>query len=207
MSTRIYILILLIIIFLVLTKKKKFENFENKNKYYLIANNPKIKVKDILKIAESNENTLIFFNHIEPFKKFSILDLKKLNNSNSKKMLFLRSNHLKSYWGKEEQENQKIKIFDNENTKIILSDNTKNLKNPYYFKIIDYKKYIKKYPGKKQPQTGFVTFHYLKTLTNQDNIILYGFSRKQGEHDGDWCHEKTYELDFYKKNNVNIISI
>ena len=207
MFTNIFIVILLIIIFFVLRRKKKLENFQNKSKYYLIANNPKIQVKEILKMAESSENTLVFFNHIEPFKKFQNSDLKKLHNSNSKKLLFLRSNHLNSYWGKEEQENQKIKIFNKENTIIILSDNTKNLKNPYDFKIIDYKKYITKYPGKKQPQTGFVTFHYLKTLTTQDNIILYGFSRKQGEHDGDWCHEKTYELDFYKKNNVNIISL
>jgi hypothetical protein len=206
---KLYASIFIIIILYILITTCKIEHFKNNNnnKYYLIANNPEIKVSDIMKFANNINNTLIFFNHIEPFKKFNSNDLKNLNNSDCKKLLFLRSNHLNSFWGKTEYDNQKIKIFNRNNTIIILSDNTKNLKNPYNLRIVDYKKYIKKYPGKKQPQTGFVCYHYINSITNKKNIFLYGFSRKQGEHDGDWCHEKTYELDYYKKNNVNNIEL
>jgi len=204
---KIIFLIFLLSILLLIIKNYKKENFNNKNKYYLIANNPKITPNEILKLSKLSNNVLVFFNHIEPFKKFSISELIKLKNSKSQKKLFLRSNHLNSYWGKEEFDNQKIKIFNINNTNIILSDNTKNLKNPLRLNVINYKKYINDYPKKKQPQTGFVTFHYLNSFTNKYNIILYGFSRKKGQDDGDWCHEKNYELDYYKKNNVNIINL
>ena len=200
----IIVLILLLIYFL---KKKNVEKFNSyDSKIYLIPNSLKVKKNLIFNLSKNENNILVFFNHCGPLKNFSITDLKKLK---CKTLLFLRANHNRSYWGKREYEKQKYKIFNSYNTYIIPSKNAEmeKINNKHNFKIISFKNLIKDYPNKKEPQTGFIAYHYLKDIYPNINITLVGFDRKHGEADADWYHEKTYELDYYKRNNVNNISL
>ena len=91
----------------------------------------------------------------------------------------MRANHNNSYWGKREYENQEYKIFNSDNTYIIPSRNANMAKinNKHNFKIISFDKLIKNYPKKREPQTGFIAYHYLKDIYPNINITLVGFDR------------------------------
>ena len=208
------IIILLFLIFLVLSLKKynlkihHVENFKNDEKVFLIANNREINKKNLKDFFKNNENyTYVFFNHIGPLWSFTKKELEEFNKYKCKKLLFLRENHHHSYWGKRELNSNKFIMFNNKNSFIIPSKNgnLKKLKNPNNLKILKFKHLIpKKYPKKKEPQTGFIAYHFFKQKYR--NIILVGFTRKNGEDPADWFHEKNFELEYYKKNRVpNII--
>jgi len=199
------IIFLILLLYYYLLKKR--ETFYNKERQcYLIPNSPKITKKLLLKLGKNKNDCLVFFNHCGPLKKFSISDLKELK---SNKLLFLRANHNMSYWGKQEYNNQKYKIFNNSNTFIIPSRNAKmnKINNHNNFKIIQFSNLIKNYPKKKEPQSGFIAYHYIKNNFPEYKINLVGFDRKHGEAPADWYHEKNYELEFYKKNNINNIDL
>ena len=149
MKQEFYIIFIILFLLYFLLKKKETFYDTKKNKCYLIPNSKKI-TKDLLLSLGKNENIcLVFFNHCGPLKNFSVLDLKKLK---CKKLLFLRENHHSSYWGKNEYNNQKYKIFNPSNTFIIPSKNAKmrKLNNPHNLKIIQFSNLIKNYPNKKK---------------------------------------------------------
>ena len=206
------IIILLFVLFLVLSLRiynvENFENLKNNEKVFLIANNRKMNKNKLKEFIQNNENyTYVFFNHIGPLWSFTKKELEELNNYKCKKILFLRENHHYSYWGKRELNSNRFIMFNNKNSFIIpaKNGNLKKLRNPNNLKILKFKHLIpKNYPKKKEPQTGFVAYHFFKQ--KYKNIILVGFTRKEGEDPADWFHEKNLELEYYKKNNVpNII--
>lgn len=203
---KIYIILFFLLVLFLLNQKGKEKFKINRNKMYLIPNNPKIKKELLLKLGKDKNNYLVFFNHCGPIKEFSVNELKKIK---SKKILFLRANHNKSYWGKKEYENQKYRIFNSDNTFIIPSINAKmnSIINKNNLKIINMKNLIKNYPKNKDPQSGFIGFHYLKKKYPNNHLILVGFDRKHGQGDADWYHEKNYELEYYEKNNIDNIKV
>ena len=209
------IIIILFVLFLVLSLKtynlEKFDNLKNNKKVFLISNNKKFNKKKLKKIIQNNKNHIyVFFNHMGPLWHYNNEDMKEFNKYNCEKILFVRENHLNSYWGKRELSSNKFIMFNNKNIFIIPSSNgnLKNLKNPYNYKILKFKHLIpKNYSTKKskEPQTGFIAYQLLNQ--HYKNIFLVGFNRKNGEDPADWLHEKSRELDYYKKNNVPIINI
>ena len=209
------LLFILILLLILIIRNKIIEKFNNNKTYYLIANNPKILPKNFLNFIKNDENiTYVFFNHCEILSKLNFNQLKNFNKMKCKKILFCRANHLKSYWGDIYFKNQKINLFNKDNTFIIDSDNANMniIKNPFNLPIIFYKKYISKNLintlfYKKQPQTGFISYHYLKYKDPQSNIILCNFTRKNGEDGIDFYHNKTKELIYYKNNNIKSIII
>lgn len=202
-----YVLLLIILLYLYLFYKNKKEHFINNKKYYLIANNKNILPKNFLNFVKNNENYIyVFFNHCEILSKLNNEELKNFKNMKCKKILFCRANHLKSYWGDLYYKNQNVKLFNKNNTYIFDSDNANMnlIKNPYNLPIIYYKKYIsqktlKKLFNNKQPQSGFIAYHFIKNINPNSNIILCNFNRKNGEDGTDHFHNKTKELIYYKK--------
>ena len=132
--------------------------------YYLIANNPKILPKNFLNFIKNDKNiTYVFFNHCEILSKLNFEQLKKFKKMKCKKILFCRANHHKSYWGDVYFKNQKINLFNKNNTFIINSDNANMnlIKNPFNLPIIFYKKYIPK--------------HLINTLFTKNNLKQVSF--------------------------------
>lgn len=204
------IILVLFILFLILSLKDyDVENFENNKKIYIIANNKNITKNKLKKIIKNDPNhTYVFFNHIGPLNNFTLKELQELNNFKCNKILFMRENHHNSFWGKREFDSKRYMMFNNNNSFIIPSrnGNLDTLKNPNNLKIKKFKNLIpKEYPNNKEPQTGFIAYHILKK--NNNEITLVGFTRKHGEDPADWFHEKNFELEYYRKNNIPIIII
>lgn len=207
----VLLLLILVLIFInVYEKKEKFIGLNHKKKIYLVANNKNINREKLMNFLHDNkDHTYVFFNHIEPFKYLNDNDLEKIKNLKCKKMLFMRENHINSYWGVNEFKNQKIKLFDSQNSYIIpsMNGNTEKMENPFNLEIANFKHLIDNYPNNKEAQTGFVSYHILKDKYKDSDIILWGFTRKQGEDPADWFHEKNYELEYYKKNNIKNLPV
>lgn len=209
-----FVLLVLILVLIFINVYQKKENFiginSNKKKIYLVANNKDINREKLMNFLKDNKDyTYIFFNHIEPFKYLSDNDLYKIKNLKCKKMLFMRENHNNSHWGVNEYKNQKVKLFDNQNSYIIpsMNGNIKKMKNPFNLNIVHFKHLIHNYPSNKEAQTGFISYHILKEKYKDSDVILWGFTRKKGEEPADWFHEKNYELEYYKKNNIKNLPV
>lgn len=180
------ILILLLSILIILNIYKNNEHFivinkngvkpkDNKKKIFLIANNKKITREKLMNFLEDNPNyTYIFFNHIEPFKYLNDNDLQKIDNLSCKKMIFMRENHLNSYWGELEFKKQKVKLFNNKNSFVLSTQNKNNnkLNNPLNLKMIYYQDFIN-YNEERIPQNKFKLLYYLPAIGNPNlNIKL-----------------------------------
>jgi hypothetical protein len=161
---------------------------------YIIANNSEILESTISKIDIKNNNVIILCNTILSNKYQKI-------NLFPNKYIFLRSNHLGSYWGMEELIKKDNILY----TKIICIDNIPNkidILKEKYVNIEIICSYIPEYPKDTSPSTGFIAYNYAKKYLG-DNITLIGFNGKTNTSPGN--HNFTYEYSTYINNNVQQI--
>jgi hypothetical protein len=196
-------------------------------KYILIGNNPNIDENTIEKLNINDDDYIILFNHCSPLK------FKKIREHENK-IVFIRRNHLKSYWGinevienfnifkeifpfstnhKSEKHRETLnmildkKIPENKE-KIISKINFNNI--TFIQKIL--KKLTPPYNKKKVPTSGFIAYQYFKSIKkNMDNMVLVGFTLIYDNNicGGSECHDGFYEIEYYKNelNNNNLIKI
>lgn len=177
--------------------------------FFLIANNDNISDKTISELPITDNDVIILYNRQMPLKWDKI-------KSHNNKLLFLRR--------KEGGFHGEDKLFDNKNlyNKIYLSashiiDNDTLLKYEEKYKIKLYK-FIEKdddirkhieFKDNKVPQTGLISYLFVKDNFNYDKIFLVGFTNtyKNGIWHG---HSKEIEQEFYEvetSKSENIIKI
>ena len=148
---------------------KKLINHRNK-KFFLIANNKNINREKLMNFLKDDKDyTYVFFNHIEPFKYLNNKDLEKIKNLNCKKILFMRENHLNSYWGVNEFKNQKVNLFDNQNSFVISTQDKNNnkLNNPFNLEMVYYQDFIN-YNQNNLVKNEFKLLYYLPAIGAPD---------------------------------------
>jgi hypothetical protein len=196
-------------------------------KYILIGNNQNIDENTIKKINIDDDDYIILFNHCFPLKFQKIRE-------HPNKIVFIRRNHLKSYWGINEvienfnifneiipfSTNHKIDKHIKTLNDILdkrVPENKEKILSKVNFKSITFiqkilKNLTPKYNKEKVPTSGFIAYQYFKNIKqNIDNIILVGFTLIYNNNicGGSECHDGLYEIEYYKNelNNNNLIKI
>lgn len=166
--------------------------------FFLIANNDSITDKTINDLPINEEDVIILYNRQMPLKWKKIKEHKN-------KYLFLRTKQ-GGFWGENTlSKNKSIynKIF-LAGTKIIKDEILENFKNKYKLESLyryvenedDIKKWIN-FPNKKSPQTGLISYLFVKNKYDYNKIYLIGFTNEYKS--GLWSgHSKEIEQDFFK---------
>ena len=187
----LYILFLILFLLLKIQYKNK-ELFQNsKKKIYLVSNDKKIN-KNIFNKIKKND-LIVFMNtsfhcdndHIKENEKILFLRANKDSFFGYKKIFFLFNNLNNA---KIDKKHMKLFVNFKENKEII-----------NFTKIID--KEIK-FPEKKSPTTGFITYLYLKKIYPMNKIILIGFYGPHKKYKGFSEHNFNFEQNYYMSKNV-----